>query len=240
VREAAAKAKCPTLFAGTAPFADVRLADVVDLESGGQRLLLEHKGESVDVTLPLDGRHNAHNAALAVAVAVAAGVPFATAAHGLAQVHHAHGRLERRRRRDGLLVLDDSYNANPDSMEAGLETLRGIAHGRRTIAVLGEMLELGEQALGAHRHIGAAAAQSGIVALFACGRFAAAYAEGARSAGLVDIVTAIDSAALAPLVAAAVDAEHVVLVKGSRGARMERVTAALLPASSDPRQKVAH
>jgi murE/murF fusion protein len=241
VREAAAKAKCPPLFAGTAPFADVRLADVVDLESGGQRLLLEHKGESVDVTLPLDGRHNAQNAALAVAVAVAAGVAFKTAAHGIAHVHHAHGRLERRRRRDGLLVLDDTYNANPDSMEAGLETLRGIAHGRATIAVLGEMLELGEQALAAHRHIGAAAAQSGIVALFACGRFAEAYADGARSAGLGTIVTAVDSAALAPLVAAAVDAEHVVLVKGSRGARMERVTAALLPAtSSAPGQKVAH
>ena len=231
VREAELKAHCRHVFAGTSPFADVRLTGVVDREEGGQRLSFEHLGTSVDVSLPLDGRHNALNAAIAVAIAVAVGVDFRTAVFGLENVHHAHGRLERRRRRDGLLVLDDSYNANPDSMEAGLDTLKAVAVGKATVAVLGEMLELGDQAQAAHRHIGAAAAQSGISTLFACGRFAAAYAEGARNAGLDDVVTAVDSSALAPLVAAAVTPAQVVLVKGSRGARMERVIAALFPAT---------
>ena len=241
VREAAAKAKGAQLFAGTAPFADVRLVDAADLEEGGQRLAFEFKGISADVTLPLDGRHNAVNAALAVATAVAVGVDFATAVAGLAQVRHAHGRLERRRRRDGLLVLDDTYNANPDSMEAGLDTLKAVSHGRPTVAVFGEMLELGEQTLAAHRHIGAAAAQSGITSLFACGRFAEAYAEGARGAGLNDVVTAVDSSALAPLVAAAVTSAQVILVKGSRGARMERVLAVLFSTPSfDVAPKVEH
>ncbi len=228
VREAQ-KVKGKSLQAGTAAFADVRLDSVVDVDEGGQRLAFAFVGKGAEVTLPLDGRHNAINAALAVATAVAVGVDFAVAVAGLAHVHHAHGRLQRRRRRDGLLVLDDSYNANPDSMEAGLDTLKSIARDRKTVAVLGEMLELGEQAQAAHRHIGAAAAQSGIVALFACGRFAEAYAQGARGAGLEAVTTAVDSAALAPIVASAVDPSQVILVKGSRGARMERVLAALFP-----------
>jgi MurE/MurF fusion protein len=234
VREAQAKSRAPVLFFGTAPYADVRLDDVVDIETGGQQLVLRRGDESVIVTIPLDGRHNAQNAAGAVAAAVAAGVDFRTAVLGLADVHQAGGRLQRKRRADGLLILDDSYNANPDSMEAGLETLRHVAGGRRRIAVLGEMLELGPLSGSAHKHIGAAAAQSGLAALFVCGGHKDDYAAGAHGAGLKDVVVAADSAALAPLVAAAVAAGDVVLVKGSRGARMERVVEALLSASGTP------
>lgn len=228
VREAQQKARCRQVYFGTAPFADVRLEDVVDLESGGQRLTIRHGGDAAEVSIPMDGRHNALNATGAVAAAVALGIDLQTAVSGLGNVHAAHGRLERRRRHDGLLLLDDSYNANPDSMEAGLETLGQVSAGRPTIAVLGEMLELGPQARAAHRHIGAAAAQSGIKALFCCGNHADAYAEGARGAGLEVIVTAASSSQLAPLVKGAVTADMVVLVKGSRGARMERVVEALL------------
>jgi murE/murF fusion protein len=234
VREAQAKSRAPLLFFGSAPYADIRLDDVVDLESGGQQLALRRQDESVVVTIPLDGRHNAANAAAAVATAVAAGVDFTTAALGLVDVQQAGSRLQRRRRSDGLLILDDSYNANPDSMEAGLETLRHVAGGRRRIGVLGEMLELGPLAASAHKHIGAAAAQAGLAALFVCGGHKEDYAAGARGAGLKEVVVANDSAALAPLVVAAVDAGDVVLVKGSRGARMERVVEALLSASGTP------
>jgi UDP-N-acetylmuramoyl-tripeptide--D-alanyl-D-alanine ligase len=94
------------------------------------------------------------------------------------------------------------------------------------------MLELGEHAPAAHRHIGAATAQAGVLRLFCCGDLGRHYAEGARAAGLTDVVWAADSKALAPLVAAALAAEAagaVLLVKGSRGARMERVVEALFP-----------
>lgn len=234
VREAQQKSRAPLLFFGTAPFADVRLEDVVDQETGGQRLTLRYRGEPVVVSIPLDGRHNAHNAAAAVAAAIAAGVDFKTAALGLADVAPAGGRLQRKRRADGLLLLDDSYNANPDSMEAGLETLRHVAGTRRRIAVLGEMLELGSMSGSAHKHIGAAAAQSGIAALFVCGEHRDAYAAGAQAAGLVDVVVAADSRALGALVAAVVKSDDVVLIKGSRGARMERVVEALLSGASAP------
>lgn len=234
VREAQSKSRAPLLFFGTAPFADVRLEDVSDLDTGGQRLALRRGDESAVVTIPLDGRHNAQNAAGAVAAAVAAGVSFKAAVDGLSEVHQSGGRLQRKRRADGLLILDDSYNANPDSMEAGLETLRHVAGGRRRIAVLGEMLELGPLSGSAHKHIGAAAAQSGLAALFVCGGHKDDYAAGARAAGLAEVVTGTDAAALVPLVKAAVAAGDVVLIKGSRGARMERVVAALLSASGTP------
>ncbi len=240
VREAQLKSRAPLLFFGTAPFADIRLEEIVDQETGGQRLTLRRKDEVVVVSIPLDGRHNAHNAAAAVAAAVAAGVDFQTAARGLCDVSQAGGRLQRKRRADGLLLLDDSYNANPDSMEAGLETLRHVAGTRRRIAVLGEMLELGSMSASAHKHIGAAAAQAGIAALFVCGAHRADYAAGAQTAGLVHVVTAADSSALAALVAAAVHADDVVLVKGSRGARMERVVEALLSRSQPPSTSGAH
>ena len=230
VREAQTKSLCRRVSFGAAPFADVRLVGVIDLVDGGQRLTIAYGGKHADVTIPLEGRHNAQNAVGAVAVAVAVGLDFTTAVHGLADVRAAHGRLERRRRGDGLLVLDDSYNANPDSMEAGLETLRSIGAQRPRMAALGPMLELGEHAPAAHKHIGAAAAQAGLKRLFCCGDLGRHIADGARAAGLADVVWAADSSALAPLVEEALRTgagDVVLLVKGSRGARMERVVDAL-------------
>lgn len=237
VREAQTKALCRRVSFGAAPFADVRLVGVVDLLDGGQRLTLAHKGCVVVVNIPLEGRHNAQNAVGAVAAAVALGLDFERAVLGLADVRAAHGRLQRRQRGDGLLVLDDSYNANPDSMEAGLETLRSLGARARRMAALGPMLELGEHAPAAHRHIGAAAAQAGLARLFCCGDLGCHIEAGARAAGLHDVVWAADSAALAPLVQEALAGDTgdvVLLIKGSRGARMERIVAALFPQSPAP------
>ncbi len=229
VREAQAKARCRQLAFGRAPWADLRLVSARDLASGGQELELSYGSEHVDVIIPLDGRHNALNAAGAVAVAVAVGAPFRASALGLAGVRGAHGRLERRVRDDGAWILDDTYNANPDSMEAALATLVELAGARRRVVALGEMRELGSYAEQAHRHIGAAAAQAGAALLLCCGEHGRLYGEGATRAGLDagQVVWAADSAALAPLAAAQVRAGDVVLVKGSRGARMERVVEAL-------------
>lgn len=230
VREAQAKARCRQLAFGRAPWADVRLVSARDLPAGGQEIELSHSSEIVEVTLPLDGRHNAVNAAGAVAVAVALGLPFKRAALGLAGVRGAHGRLERRVRPDGAWILDDTYNANPDSMEAALATMAELAGSRRSVVALGEMRELGSYADAAHRHIGAAATQAGVALLLCCGETGRLYGEGAVRAGLAAdrVIWAADSAALAPLACAQVRAGDVVLVKGSRGSRMERVVEALM------------
>ncbi|MCC7074520.1 MAG: UDP-N-acetylmuramoyl-L-alanyl-D-glutamate--2,6-diaminopimelate ligase [Deltaproteobacteria bacterium] len=229
VREAQAKARCRQLAFGRAPWADLRLVSARDLAQGGQELELSYKSETIEVTIPLEGRHNALNAAAAVAVAVALDAPFRVAALGLAGVRSAHGRLERRVRADGAWILDDTYNANPDSMEAALATLVELAGARRRVVALGEMRELGAFAEQAHRHIGAAAAQAGTALLLCCGELGRLYGEGARRAGLADdhVLWAVDSVALAPIARAQVHADDVVLVKGSRGARMERVVEAL-------------
>ena len=229
VREAQAKARCRQLAFGRAPWADVRLVSTRDLPSGGQELELSYKSEIVEVTIPLEGRHNALNAAGAVAVAVALDAPFRASALGLAGVRGAHGRLERRIRADGAWILDDTYNANPDSMEAALATLMELAGSRRRVVALGEMRELGSFAEQAHRHIGAAAAQAGPALLMCCGETGRLYGEGATRAGLPAdrVLWASDSAALATIARAQVRAGDVVLVKGSRGSRMELVVEAL-------------
>lgn len=229
VREAQGKAKCRHVSFGRAPWADVRLLGVRDRESGGQELELVYGGQTVETSIPLDGRHNAANAAGAVAVAVALGLPFDVAARGLAHSIHAHGRLERSSLPSGIWLLDDTYNANPDSMEAAFTALTDLAGSRRKIVVLGEMRELGEYAAQAHRHIGAAAVQTGAALVFACGDMGRLYGEGAARAGLQPacFAWAPDNAALAPLVESALRDGDVVLVKGSRGARMEVVVNAL-------------
>lgn len=231
VREAQARAKCRHLAFGKAPWADVRLLSARDRAEGGQELELSHQSERVEVTIPLDGRHNAVNATGAVAVGVALGLPFRTCALGLAGVRGAHGRLERFARPDGAWVLDDTYNANPDSMEAALATLAELAGPRRRVVMLGEMRELGEYAEAAHRHIGAAATQAGAALLLCCGEQGRLYGEGATKAGLAldRVLWAKDSAALAAVAAAQVRPGDVILVKGSRGARMELVVDALRP-----------
>jgi UDP-N-acetylmuramoyl-tripeptide--D-alanyl-D-alanine ligase len=229
VREAQKHAKCRQLSFGHASWADVRLMHVADRETGGQELELFYGGKTVETSVPLEGRHNVGNAAGAVAAAIAAGVPFEVAARGLASTHAAHGRLERFILAGGVWLLDDTYNANPDSMEAALIALGDLAGERRKVVVLGEMRELGALAESAHRHIGAAVAAARPAALYACGPLGKLYGEGAVGAGFdaAHVTWTESNAELAPLVVTGLRDGDVVLVKGSRGARMEVIVNAL-------------
>lgn len=210
---------------GRGPEADVRLLSVKPHDESGLFVQLWHEGSTVTVRLPLEGEHNAENAAGAVATAVALGFPFEKAAYGLERVPPVSGRLVRKRAASGALILDDSYNANPDSMRAGLAALAALAGDRRRCAALGEMFELGDDAEHLHAQVGTAVAKAGVTHAFFCGTYAEAYKRGAEAGGLPssNIDVAPDSAALAPLVASALRESDVILIKGSRGARMERV-----------------
>ncbi len=232
LQQAQRVAKCRHLSFGKATWADVRIVSTGDRGSGGQDLELSYGSQTIETSIPFEGRHNAGNAAGAVAAAIAAGAPFSLAARGLAAAHHAHGRLQRSLLPGDICLLDDTYNANPDSMEAALEVVRDLAGGRRRVVVLGEMRELGDFAADAHHHIGAAAALAQVNGLFCCGALGRLYGEGAVAAGLSAsaVVWAEDNTALAARVVDAVRAGDIVLVKGSRGARMEVVVAALVDA----------
>jgi UDP-N-acetylmuramoyl-tripeptide--D-alanyl-D-alanine ligase len=188
--------------------------------------------EWLPITLTQTGRHQVANAAAAAAMAVAAGVPFATAVATLGSaVPASRWRMEVRERDDGLIVVNDAYNANPASMVAALEALAGIGarRRRRTVAVLGEMLELGADAAESHREVGRAAAAAGVDVVVVVGDEARGIAEGLGDAEWDgSVVQAAGRDEAMEWVRKNVAAEDVVLVKASRGVALEVVADDLL------------
>jgi UDP-N-acetylmuramoyl-tripeptide--D-alanyl-D-alanine ligase len=175
----------------------------------------------VEFELPAPGEHNARNAVAAAAACLAAGTSLEVIAAALAGYAGVKGRLQRRAGLGGATVIDDSYNANPDSMRAAIDVLATVP-GRR-ILVMGDMGEVGEAAAQFHDEIGGHAKSRGIERLFALGALSADaahnFAEGARHFGSVETLVE----ALKPELAADVT----VLVKGSRFMKMERVVEAI-------------
>ena len=182
---------------------------------------LIHAGREIDVKLPVPGRHMVTNALLAAAVGLNLGSDLDTVASGLEATRLHGGRLERRRA-GGLHWLDDSYNANPDSMKAALATLAGERVTGRRIAILGRMGELGPHSAEGHRSVGKAAAEAGIDVLLTVGEDHSVLIHGAfdRPAASHHFSSHDDAAAWLRREATADD---LILVKGSRSARMERV-----------------
>ncbi|WP_335990757.1 UDP-N-acetylmuramoyl-tripeptide--D-alanyl-D-alanine ligase [Glycomyces sp. MUSA5-2] len=211
----------PVLTFGREREADVRVADLTLDRLGRPTFALRTAEGTARVALPVTGAHQALNAAAAAAAGLAAGVPLDAAAKALATASLSKWRMELRELGNGVVLLNDSYNANPDSCLAALDSLAVIEGGRR-IAVLGEMAELGEAADEEHRRIGAyAAARADIVV--AVGEEARLIAEGAGegAVALPDKGTAADwlRDRLAP--------GDVVLVKASRAAGLDEVADAV-------------
>jgi len=172
-------------------------------------------------TLAIPGLHNVRNALAAAACAFAAGVPPEAIGRGLSAFRPYAGRLQVLRAPDGAAVIDDSYNANPDSVRAAIDVL--AAGAAPTLLVLGDMGEVGEQGADFHLEVGRYAAERGIGALYALGELTAhavaGFGHGARHfASLEDLIAALRAQA---------GSGATLLVKGSRFMRMERVVAAL-------------
>jgi UDP-N-acetylmuramoyl-tripeptide--D-alanyl-D-alanine ligase len=199
--------------------------DIVDggLEGTEFRLVVE-RHDDVPIRLAVPGRHNVTNALAAAAVAHALGVGVEAVRSGLEAFQPPGMRMEVTQLPTGVTVLNDAYNANPASMAAALRTL-AASRGRRRIAALGEMRELGTEAARAHRELGVAAAEARVDALFVLGPHAADVRAGAEGAGLAAerIVVADDHATLGAALVAFCRAGDLVLLKGSRGAAMEEV-----------------
>ncbi|KAB2661464.1 MAG: UDP-N-acetylmuramoyl-tripeptide--D-alanyl-D-alanine ligase, partial [Verrucomicrobia bacterium] len=175
--------------------------------------------------LSLSGRHNVLNALAAMVVAAESGVEPGAARRALAAFRPPRQRLAMAET-GGVRLLDDTYNANADSMGAALRTLSDLPCAGRRVAVLGDMAELGAMAETAHREVGCAAATA-VDALFAVGRFAGVTAGAARGAGLQAVVTCADAEAATAALAGFVRRGDTVLLKASRSARLERVADAL-------------
>jgi UDP-N-acetylmuramoyl-tripeptide--D-alanyl-D-alanine ligase len=176
---------------------------------------------SYTVQLRVPGMHNLRNALAACAVAHALEIPAAPVIAGLAEYQGVKGRLQAKPGRNGSLVIDDTYNANPDSTKAAIAVL-AQASGRRLL-VLGDMGELGVDAAALHAEVGVAARHAGLDGLFTLGELAeaAARAFGAGAKAFRDVD------ALCSQMQEVLTAGVTVLVKGSRSMRMERVVARL-------------
>ena len=194
-------------------------AESVEATPEGSNFLVVHGGVSHPASIPVHGLHMVQNALLALAAGLEMGVPIEKGIKGLAKTRLASGRLEQKTI-SGVTYLDDTYNANPDSMVAALGTLRHIPGIGRRIAVLGKMGELGEHADEGYRRSGEAAARFADI-LFTVGPEAAAMATAARNAGLGRVHEVDDTATASRMLRQAARAGDFVLVKGSRSARME-------------------
>jgi UDP-N-acetylmuramoyl-tripeptide--D-alanyl-D-alanine ligase len=186
------------------------------------------------VQLGLTGRHHVPNAVAAAAAALAVGLDLhqVAAALGLATAR-SRWRMELHDRSDGVTVINDSYNANPDSMRAALNTLAELGRsGRHTWAVLGDMLELGDTAVDEHAAIGRFAAEIGVEHLVAIGEYAVQLTGAAVAAGLASTraVTVADKPDAVAAVTAGLGPGDVVLVKASRGLALDTVADDILTA----------
>lgn len=211
----------PVLTFGMAGHADVRVLDLALDQFSRPSFTLRTVDGSVPVMLPLVGAHQALNAAAAVAAGLAAGIPLDVAAAALATASVSKWRLELCDLDCGAALLNDSFNANPDSTRAALDTLATIT-ARRRIAVLGEMLELGEESEAEHRAIGQYAASRADLVI-SVGEAARPIAEGAGDSSL----TLADNAAAVDWLRVHLTAGDLVLVKASRDAHLDEVAAAL-------------
>lgn len=174
----------------------------------------------------LPGKHQAVNCAFALAVAAELGITAQEACIGLARCRPSPMRMQLVEAGE-IRILNDAYNANPDSMLAGLRTLVEMPGGGRRIAVLGEMAEQGALAAGVHREVGRAAARLGVGLLIVVGAGARELAAGAREAGLDRVWECADVDGAVSVLKRVVRPGDVVLVKASRVARLERVVDAL-------------
>ncbi|MFJ5635098.1 UDP-N-acetylmuramoyl-tripeptide--D-alanyl-D-alanine ligase [Streptomyces goshikiensis] len=221
---------------GMGNYADV-WADEVTLDEAGRpsfRLHLRGGDSHARVRMGLHGEHHVANALAAAAVATGLGMPLADVAEALSGARNlTTGRMEVLDRADGLRVVNDAFNANPDSMRVALKALAAMAGGHRTVAILGEMKELGPEAEAGHREVGKLAADSGVGLLVAVGgEHADVLATAAREQNpRLDVIRAADRDAVPAAVEGALTARDIVLVKGSHSTGLE-ATALLLAAGT--------
>jgi UDP-N-acetylmuramoyl-tripeptide--D-alanyl-D-alanine ligase len=208
---------------GLGPDAEVTATDIrPDPDGGRQTFTLRTPQGSADVGLAMPGRHNLMNALAAAACCLAVGVPPEIIAAGLVRVAAVPGRLQMKRSRHGMRIFDDTYNANPASLEAALEVL--AAYPGRHVLVLGDMGELGEGSGELHWRAGEQARAAAVQQLYAIGELSRgavqSFGTGARHFSDADTLT--------QALAAELDPSCTVLVKGSRAMGMERIVRRLV------------
>ena len=216
----ATRTHAKVIFAGTTA-GTIRAGEITQSAHGSDFTILEG-AHRCRAQLPVPGLHMVQNAMLAVAAGRLFGLSLEEAAAGLVAAPLAKARLQIRQI-GGVQFIDDSYNANPDSMKAALRTLVELDADGKRIAVLGEMRELGKESARGHREVGETAAELGVDQLIAIGDMGAAIAEAAQQAGLEKTAAVGSISEAAEMLTEITAPGDLVLIKGSRTARTERV-----------------
>jgi UDP-N-acetylmuramoyl-tripeptide--D-alanyl-D-alanine ligase len=190
-------------------------------DGGGVAFTLCWEGEKADVQLPLPGRHNVYNGLAAAGVGLTLGASLEDIRRGLATFEPSKMRMEVCPLPQGIVVLNDAYNASPLSMAAALDTLEDFP-GEMKIALLGDMLELGPQGVELHRQLGRQGAKI-VDALITIGPLGREIAQGAKEAGLTRVEHCADHGEALEILEKWAEPGSVILVKASRGMALERV-----------------
>lgn len=219
--------RCRIVRFGVAPDADVKVT-AIRADAAGSRFVLHLGPQAAEAYLPVVGAHQVRNALVAAAVGQTLGLSIQEIVAGLARVRAAKMRQEIVVF-DDLLIVDDSYNASPQSMTAAFDVVRHVGGARRRVLALGEMRELGPEAAGFHRRVGEQAAALRPAFLLAVGPNAGWYLDGAIAGGLPRQATAwvATPQEAVPVLQGALRPGDIILVKGSRAIEMEHIVAAL-------------
>ncbi|MGI6587541.1 MAG: UDP-N-acetylmuramoyl-tripeptide--D-alanyl-D-alanine ligase [Peptococcia bacterium] len=224
--------RCPLLWFGLNSRTDISAQEICVQGEKGLSFNLLYRGEKIsEIKLPLPGRHNISNALAAAAIGKHLGFSGVEIAAGLAKVELPRMRLEFSRTANGeVQVINDTYNANPDSMLSALEVLQQVSQGKRAIGVLGDMYELGAYTEEGHLLVGRQVKEKGLAYLITVGKLGEIIAQGAREAGMnADRVYSCQNNVQALSYLKKIkQAGDIVLVKGSRGVKMEEIVAGLL------------
>lgn len=220
----AARTRADVIYAGIEA-GDVQATDLRP-HFTGTKFRLCADGRSVEAEIPVPGEHMVRNAVLAAAAGRVFGLSMEQCAAGLRKLQLTRGRLEHKVAR-GIQILDDTYNANPDSMIAALRTLASLPASGRRIAVLGRMGELGSESESGHRRVGEGAAQEHIDCVIGVGEEAVWIADAAWRGGIEKVMKVGTTEEATKALREIARAGDVVLIKGSRSARMERIVEGL-------------
>lgn len=217
-------------YSRTDPSADIRPVGPISISEGKTSFRIAAGGVEIPVCLPLMGLHHAQNALAAAATAFAMGVSPADIEAGLADFEPAGQRMRCTRLRNGRVLVDDTYNANPGSLLAAVEAVLAACSGRPFVAVLGEMRELGRNSAALHFNMGGKIGAAGPSILVTLGPMGTEIQKGARNAGLDEAVcfhAQSHDQAVEYLRTRLPDSAWI-LVKGSRGMTMERVVEGII------------
>ncbi|MFS4095995.1 UDP-N-acetylmuramoyl-tripeptide--D-alanyl-D-alanine ligase [Streptomyces sp. AF1A] len=237
VRAMSSRTKAKVVLFGESAEADVRAENVRLTDSGQPSFRLHTPSGACDVTMRLYGEHHVSNALAAAAVAHELGMSAEEIATALSEADSlSRWRMEVTERPDGVTIVNDAYNANPESMRAALRALAAMGKGRRTWAVLGKMAELGDEALAEHDAVGRLAVRLNVSKLVAVGGIEASWLQlGAYNEGSwgEESVHVSDAQAAIDLLRSELRPGDVVLVKASRSVGLESVAQALVETGAE-------